>query len=138
MMKVIDLTATKDYSSERDPDFGTAKATVFVLGAIPSRIYTLLKDQATVFSADNENPDGAKVQFRNNSFARAVIKYALKDVKNFPVPFKREQTRVGDKEYTVVADEFLDVLDIDTIRELHAEAEKLNEFSKDEEKNSEG
>ena len=137
MMKVLDLTKTIVHTSKRDPDYGKPGETKFTLGAIPSRIYTLLKDKATMY-ADLQSNDGGKVQLRNNSLARDCVKYGLKSIENFPVEVKFDKEHMGDKEYRVVAEETLDVFDIDLIRELHAEIEKLNEFTEEEAKNSEG
>ncbi len=135
MLKAIDLTTIIDFESDSDPDKGTDKATKFKLGGIPSRIYAQLKDKATRWAQDKENPDSVKAEFRHNDIARDIVRFGVKGFSNYSLNFKTQPEKFGDKEYQAVADDIMDSMDINLIRELSAEIRKLSEFNEAEIKN---
>lgn len=138
MLKALDLTALISFESPRDPAKGTDEATKFQLGAIPSRVYTALKDRSATFKADPTDQSDVLL-FHGNTAARDYVKYGLKGFTNYDnIAFKTVKERIGGKEYDVVADEILEAMDVDTIRELSIEIRKLSDIEKEEIKNSEG
>lgn len=139
MLKAVNLSKTIDYQSPRDPAKGTPEATTFKLGAIPSRVYTQLKDKGTSFTQDSENPDSVKAAFSPNKIARDIVRFGLKGFDNFDeLEFKTQKEKVGPALFDVVHDDVMDRLDIDTIRELSEEIKRLCEFDGEEIKNSVG
>lgn len=138
MLKALNLSTVIEYQSDRDPAKGTPEATVFKLGAIPSRVYTALKDKATNFTQEGGAGD-IKASFNPNLIARDVVRFGLKGFENYDgLEFKTQKEKVGPGLYDVLHDDVIDKIDIDTIRELSEEIRKLCEFDLDEVKNSEG
>ena len=138
MLKIVDLTTTVEFESARDPDKGTDKATKFKLGAIPSRVYAALKDKATKWTQNPNSSDGVSAEFRPNLIGRDIVRFGVKGIENYPVKFATQKESIGSKEFDVLADAVIDAMDIDTIRELSTEIQKLCEFNEEEVKNSEG
>jgi hypothetical protein len=142
MIKALDLSKTIVFESPRDTAKGTEDATKFIIGAIPSRVYAALKDSATTYRQDPNNQDDIKVDFRPNDIAKDMVRYGLKGIQNFctasgaVVTFKTTKARVGNSEYDVLADEVLDVIDLDTIREIAQAIREICEVDVNTEKNS--
>lgn len=141
MLKALDLSKTIIFESPRDPAKGTEEATKFTIGAIPSRVYAALKDSATTYRQDPNNQDDIKVDFRPNDIAKDMVRHGLKGIQNFctdsgsVVEFKTKKTRIGNSEYDVLADEVLDVIDLDTIREIAQAIREICEVDAKTEKN---
>lgn len=134
MLKAVNLTTTIEFQSPRDPEKGTDQATKFTLGAIPSRIYTTLKDKATSFTQE-EGVMGVRADYRPHAIAYDIVRHGLKNVENFPANFTTQEVRIGNSVHNVVHEDFMQTLDIDTIRELSEAIRGLCEFEVEEIKN---
>jgi len=138
MLYALNLTKFIEFESPRDPAKGTAEATKFKLGAIPSRIYTMLKDRAATFKADPNDQSDVLV-FHGNTAARDYVKYGLKGFENYGnLEFKTVQERIAGKNYDVVADDVLEAIDVETIRELSDQVKQLSDLDGEAVKNLEG
>lgn len=138
MLKALDLTKIVVFESPRDPDKGTDKATKFKISAIPARVYSQIKDKATKYTQDENNPDGIKAEFKPHEVAYDIVKFGLKGIENYNVEFKTQKERIGSMLYEVAHEEVMAGFDIDTIRELHEAIKNICEFDAETEKNSEG
>ena len=136
--------ATTEFQSEADTAKGTDDATVFILGTLTARMQVHLRDQATKFKPDPDNPDNIITEFLPNQSAFDTARFALKGWKNFKdedgkdVPFATEKKSLGSREFDVVTEECLDCLHADVIREIAEELNKVNALSEEESKNSGG
>lgn len=137
--KAINLTKTKKYTSEQDPEYGTDKASVFTIGAIDSRTMSHIIDSNM---ESKIGPDGEQMSKYNQlTVAYNLVRFGLKDITNFenddgtPLVFKTEKINYGGKTYTVAADEILSVLPTFLIMELAAEVNEVNTVSETDSKN---
>ena len=136
--------ATREFQSSHDPAKGTDDATVFTLGTLTARVQVFLRDQATKFKPDPENPDKVIADFLPNSAAYETVRFGLRGWRNFKdekgndLPFKTVKKNLGGREYEFVSEESIELLHADIIRELSEELSKLNNLSEEQSKNSEG
>lgn len=144
MLTAMSLSKITEFQSPRDPDFGNPNATTFKLAAIPSRIYTALKDDAARFITDASADGGMRTDFKPNMQSLEIVRFGLKgiqnlcDVDNVPVEFKTQKYRFNGAFYDVLHEDVLALLDIDTVRELATEIRKLCELDPAQAKNSAG
>lgn len=140
-MAVVGLTLdeTKEYICADDPgnpeglmadeEIG-AQPTVFILGALSSRVMTKLRDQSTKFNM--EPGQELKANFAPNEAAWERVRMGLKGWKNFvdgqgkEIPFKTEEISVTGKPYTVVALETMDRIPLSVIQELSMAIDEFN------------
>lgn len=135
-MKALNLTQTIKFSSPRDPD--KENPTLFILGAIPSRVYAILKDKAASFTPDPNSPDGMRAEFNGNLIAYDIVRWGLKGVENYELEYQTQKEKVGSYQYDVVHDDFMKSLELETIREISEAVNKLCEIEATVAKKSEG
>lgn len=143
-LKALNLTKVIHFQSPRDPDKGGENATTFKISAIPARIYSQIKDKATKYSQDPQNPEGVTAEYLPHTIAFDVVRFGLKGMDNYvddegkPVDWKTEKAQIGNYRYDVVHHDVISKFDIETIRELHEAITKICEFGPETIKNSEG
>lgn len=141
MLQALNLTKTIEHQSDRDPAKGTENATVFVLGALSSRVASTLRDKSTRFSGDVGKVDGVITELRMNETAFELVRFGLKGFRNYQaadgtmLEFKTEEVQVGGTIMKVVAKEIMDAIDLETIRELAEVVGKVSGFEEAEVKN---
>jgi hypothetical protein len=136
--------ATREFQSDLDKGKGTPEATVFTLGTLTARVQVYLRDQATKFKPDPENPGEVVAEFLPNHSAFETVRFGLKGWANFKddegkdVPFNTENQKLGGRDHMVVDEDSMDFLHGDVIRELAEALNEINTLSEKEVKNSEG
>jgi len=134
MLQAINLAKTIEYQSDRDPAKGTENATVFVLGALSSRVASTIRDKSTRFSGDLGKVEGMTTELRMNETAFELVRFGLRGFRNYQaadgtlVEFKTEEVQIGTTIMKVVAKEIMDVIDLETIRELAEAVGKVSGF----------
>jgi hypothetical protein len=142
--KAINLSKTKDYQLNTDPDKGTDAATTWVLGALDSRVLAAIKDRATAIpmSALSGNTDAtATLNINQTNFD--VVVFGLKGFKNFlneddkQVEYKTAHSLMGGKSYLTVDPAIVSTIDPADIDELATQILDFNTATEQERKNSE-
>lgn len=141
MLQALNLTKTVEYQSDRDPAKGTDDATVFIIGAISSRVASTLRDKSTRFSGDFTQADNMQAEMRMNETAFELVRFGLRGFRNYQnadgglLEFKTEDYQAGNAVLKIVAKDVMDVIDLETIRELAAQISRISGFEDDEVKN---
>jgi hypothetical protein len=136
--KALNLTRTKTYESNLDPEKGTENATKFVLGALDTRLMTALADKS--FEVVN-TADGDQVNKSNQlTIAYNMVRFGLKGWTNYadedgnPLEFKSGTANIGGKTYPCVQDDLLARLPLELVMELAGEVQSVNRVDEDEAK----
>lgn len=143
-IRAINLTKTIDHVLSFDDAAGTDDATVFQLGALDSRVMSVIKDKATALPvAAFSNPEGAMASLNMNQTNFEIVVFGLKGWKNFfdednkPVPYKTIHNSLGNRTYVTVDPELVALLPDDAIAELANQIMDFNSPSETERKNLE-
>lgn len=144
MIKAINLHKTVEHQLSFDPDFGTDAATTFILGALDSRVMSIIKDKATAIPVSAfSNAENAVASLNVNQTNLDIVIFGLKGFKNFQdhdgkqIEFKTTQTVLGNKTYTTVLSSIVEMLPEEAISELAGVIMDINNVSETERKNSE-
>ena len=135
-IKALDLHTTKRVSFPGDKD----NPTIWIIGAVDSRVYGHLSDASLVVAVDPSNPDGdADVKLANHALAFSVVQCGLKGYENFKddkgdVAWKTERKTVGSKSYEVVHTDILSLVPGKVLSWLSKQIMAINSLGADEEK----
>lgn len=141
MLQALNLAKTIEFQSDRDPAKGTDQATVFTIGALSSRVASMLRDKSTRFSGDLGKAEGMMTEIRMNETAFELVRFGLRGLRNYQaadgtlIEFKTEDYQLGNTTCKVVAKEIMEVIDLETIRELAEQVGKVSGFEDDAVKN---
>lgn len=141
MIRGVDIYATRDFPSKYDDD--KDNPTIFEIGHLDSQMEGYILDKVSDFELSSDNPDDdTKLNWRINERNLALVKFGLKNIKNFndpqtgkPINFKCDVVNKFGKNYNVVPDEILNMIPLKVKTELAAEILKETNLSKDAEKN---
>lgn len=111
--------------------------TVFLVGAISSRVQAYIKDNSVKFRADPEDPTKMVSDFGGNNANLETVKYGLKgiegagllDANDRPVEFKTYAKVLGGIPHDGASEDILDMIGIEVIRELSEVIVALNAVS---------
>lgn len=137
--KAINLTKTVRYQSELDSEFGTDKATTFILGPIDTRTMSYIIDANMESKVNSDGEQSMK--FNQLIVAFNLVKFGLKGFENYldendqPLVYKTEKVNFGGKHYTVVSEDILSMLPQALLMELAAKINDINTVSETDEKN---
>ncbi len=141
-IKALTLDNEWEFQSEHDPMKGKAGATVFMLGALDSRIFGKIRDMATRVHVDPNRPDDEV----ESSIAQSEVwwhacLFGIRGWKNFKdgsgdVKFKTTIRNVSGKSYTVVDEEILRLLPGEIVTEIAQEVMKGNTLEEEDAKKS--
>lgn len=143
MLTALKLETTWEYVSRNDPSKkGNAdEATVFVLGALSSRVVGMIRDGATQFIPSPTDPDQMIARVNSNAAAIQTVEYGLRGWRNLrdsqgnEVKFETQARIVGGRQTDVVASHLLDLLSLDLILELSQEITRTNALTEEEKGN---
>lgn len=143
-IRAINLTKTLDHQLSFDEDAGTDAATTFTLGALDSRVFSVIKDKATALPVSAfSNPDGAMASLNMNQTNFDIVVFGLKGWKNLrddedkQIVYKTVHTVLGGRTYITVDPELIAILPDEVIAELANKIMDFNVPSEEERKNSE-
>ncbi len=138
-MKILDLVTTVPFESPRDPDKGTPKASKFLLGAIPSRVYTFLKDNATNYRQQSKDGgESLSLEFMTQQYNRNLVAFGLKGFENYDTEWETQKERIGSALYERVSDKIMDAMELELIAEIAGRVSELCEVNGQDAKNSAG
>jgi hypothetical protein len=129
------LDATEEYVSPNDGDKGTDKATVFTLGTLSARVQTTLKDRSTRFTSDPNAENGVVAEFLPFTASYDTVRCGVVGWSNFAdgtgeeILFKASTGTIGGVKVQLVAEECMDRLPVDLIRELSDRINEINSMS---------
>jgi len=141
MIKGVDIYATREFVSKHDTD--KDNPTIFEVGLLDSQMRGYILDKVSDFELSSGKPDDdAKLNWRINERNLALVKFGVKDIKNFadpqtgqPIKFKCDVINKFGKSYDIVPDKILNMIPLKIMSELGAEILKETEISKEAEKN---
>lgn len=142
-IKGLTLDTTRDFVSDYDDAKGTPDETVFVIGALDSRIFGILRDRATSISVDPSRPDDTiETNINANEVAFQTVQYGLKGWRNFKdekgsdIVYKSTKKHHGSgRAYDVVDPDLVSQLPAEVISELAEAIRDFNEVTEEEAKN---
>ncbi len=136
-LKAISRDKIRNYQSEFDPDKGTDKATVFMIGALTPRLSAKIRDKSTTFGTDGKTQE-ATVNVSVNSANIEFVRYGLRGWNNLQLEdgslaeFTTEKDSDG---VTVVSEKCIEMLSDAIIQELSREINDFNSLSEAQAKN---
>jgi len=141
MLTGININATKEYTSNLDPDKNTP--TVFHIGVLDPALRAEIDDDSSSYEMSSTNPnDKAKVRLNWNKRQISAIKFGLKGMDNFldpetkkPVELKFETIRYAGKMRDAVPDRVIAMFPSDLRQELAEVILNESRLSEDEQKN---
>ncbi len=142
-MALVGLTkaATVKYESQYDPQRGNEGATVFQLGTLDCFVAAYLQDNMAEFTPDLSDASGVRTVTKINQSRIDVVRFGLKGWENFKdqdgndIAFRTVKKSLMGREYQVVPDELLAMLDPKVVTELAIKIRRANTVSEEEEKN---
>ncbi len=147
----LSIGSYRKYQSTLDPDKGTPKATVWLLGSLSVRDRARLLDNLTSYAVSfrkaNLSPDEVADEdivsrIPMNQMMVDTFRIGVKGWENFldengkEIPYATEKTKICGKEYDLVKMELVDRVPFDIVRELHNEIMSDNAVAEEEVKNS--
>lgn len=137
-IKAVNLAKTKQYESDFDDDKGTEQATKWLIGAIDTRLLSLIKDKSTAIpmSVFGGGGDGM-ASLRINEMNFDVVCYGLKAVSNFETTYTTTERVIGGKKYVIADPDFVATIPDYIIDELATAILEINTITETERKNSE-
>lgn len=143
-IRAINLTKTTDHVLSFDDAAGTDDATTFTIGALDSRVFSVIKDKATALPVSAfSNPEGAMASLNMNQTNFEIVVFGLKGWKNFrddqdkQIAYKTVHTQLGGRTYITIDPELVALLPEEAITELANKIMDFNVPSEEDRKNSE-
>lgn len=130
-IQALNLHDVKEISHPSDK----TDPTIWVIGAVDSRVLATIQDKATDIQIDTQNPDGeAGIRINQNEANIKKVQFGLRGFVNFSgekgeVSFKTETKHISGKPYDVCADEVLASIPTEVLNWLSDEISKLNSIT---------
>ena len=141
-IRAINLSRTIKHQLSFDEAAGTDDATTFLLGALDSRVFSVIKDKATALPVSAfSNPDGAMASLNMNQTNFEIVVFGLKGWENFrdeednQIAYKTVHTQLGTRTYTTVDPELVALFPDEVIAELANKIMDFNSPTEEERKN---
>lgn len=135
MIRGIDLVTTTRYTLKRDPDKDTPDASVFLLGAIDSRVMARIRDASTniVYNKNDDATITSNVNVNDMRFRTCM--YGLRGWEKFadtagkPLEFRTLKEMIGGIDYQYVDPEILRQVHPEDLRELADAIMEMNDVT---------
>jgi hypothetical protein len=136
-LKGLTLAETFDFQFDDDPGKGTPDATTFKLRTLDVTVTSHINDNSLSFEGETGTPS---IKINQSHVER--VRFGLCGWDNFQdqdgnhIDFRTVKRNLGGRSYEVAADECLNRLGMERIRELSEAIQKRNRVTRDEEKKS--
>lgn len=141
-IKALNLVKTKEIELSFDDAIGTDAATKFTIGALDTRVFSIIKDKATALPVSAfSNPEGAMASLNMNQTNFDIAVFGLRGWKNLKndfdedIAFRTTTTVMGGKSYITADPELVMTLPEDAIAEIATAVMDFNALSEEDRKN---